>query len=146
MDHLASHFTPLPALAGGAIIGLAASALMLLIGQVAGISGMVAGVLRPMPGQWPWRAAFVLGLFAGGFAWFLVDPSVFGHIPRPLPVVAAAGVIVGYGVTTGGGCTSGHGVCGIGRLSRRSLVATCTFMATGILTAAVWRSVVGAVQ
>jgi uncharacterized protein len=146
MGHLAPHFAPLPALAGGAIIGLAASALMLLIGQVAGISGMVTGVLRPVPGQWPWRAAFVLGLLAGGFVWFLIDPSVFGHIPRPLPVVAAAGVIVGYGVTTGGGYTSGHGVCGISRLSRRSIVATCTFMATGIVTAGIWRLIFGAVQ
>jgi len=146
MGHLAPHIAPLPALAGGAIIGLAASALMLLIGQVAGISGMVTGVLRPIPGQWPWRAAFVLGLLAGGFAWFLIDPSVFGHIPRPLPVVAAAGLIVGYGVTTGGGCTSGHGVCGISRLSRRSIVATCTFMATGIVTAGIWRLIFGAVQ
>jgi len=146
MGHLAPHVAPLPALAGGAIIGLAASALMLLIGQVAGISGMVTGVLRPIPGQWPWRAAFVLGLFAGGFVWFLIDPSVFGHIPRPLPVVAAAGLIVGYGVTMGGGCTSGHGVCGISRLSRRSIVATCTFMATGIVTAGIWRLIFGAVQ
>ena len=146
MGHLAPNIAPLPALAGGAIIGFAASALMLLIGQVAGISGMVTGVLRPVPGQWPWRVAFVLGLFAGGFAWFLIDPSVFGHIPRPLPVVAAAGVIVGYGVTMGGGCTSGHGVCGISRLSRRSIVATCTFMATGVMTAAIWRSIFGAVQ
>ena len=118
MGHLAPHIAPLPALAGGAVIGLAASALMLLIGQVAGISGMITGVLRPVSGQWPWRLAFVLGLFAGGFVWFLLDPSVFGHIPRPLPLVAVAGVIVGYGVTTGGGCTSGHGVCGISRLSR----------------------------
>jgi hypothetical protein len=146
MGHLAPHVAPLPALAGGAIMGLAASALMLLIGQVAGISGMVTGVLRPVAGQWPWRAAFVLGLFAGGFAWFLIDPSVFGHIPRPLPVVAAAGLIVGYGVTMGGGCTSGHGMCGISRLSRRSIVATCTFMATGIVTAGIWRLIFGAVQ
>ncbi len=146
MGHLAPHVARLPALAGGAVIGLAASALMLLIGQVAGISGMITGVLRPIPTQWPWRAAFVLGLFAGGFAWFLIDPSVFGHIPRPLPVVAAAGVIVGCGVTTGGGCTSGHGVCGISRLSRRSFVATCTFMATGLVTATIWRLIFGAVQ
>jgi uncharacterized membrane protein YedE/YeeE len=144
--HLAPHVAPLPALAGGAVIGLAASMLMLLIGQVAGISGIVTGVLRPIPGQWPWRAAFVLGLFTGGFAWFLIDRSVFGHIPRPLPLVAAAGLIVGYGVSMGGGCTSGHGVCGISRLSRRSIVATCVFMGTGIATATIWRLVAGAVQ
>jgi uncharacterized protein len=146
MGHLTPHIAPLPALAGGAVIGLAASALMLLIGQVAGISGMITGALRPIPGQWPWRLAFVLGLFAGGFVWFVIDPSVFGHIPRPLLLVAAAGIIVGYGVTMGGGCTSGHGVCGISRLSRRSLVATCTFMATGLLTATIWHFLVGAVQ
>jgi uncharacterized membrane protein YedE/YeeE len=146
MGHLAPHVAPLPALAGGAVIGLAASALMLLIGQVAGISGMITGVLRPVSGQWPWRVAFLLGLFAGGFVWFLLDPSVFGHIPRPLPLVAAAGVIVGYGVTTGGGCTSGHGVCGISRVSRRSIVATCTFMATGLVTAAIWHFAGGAFQ
>jgi uncharacterized membrane protein YedE/YeeE len=146
MGHLASNFAPLPALAGGVLIGLSASALMLLVGQVAGISGMLTGLLRPVPGRWHWRAAFVLGLFAGGFVWFLVNPSVFGHIPRPLPVVAAAGVIVGYGVSTGGGCTSGHGVCGLSRFSRRSLVAVCTFMATGIVAAALWRLAFGAVQ
>lgn len=146
MSHLASNIAPLPALAGGAIIGLAASALMLLVGQVAGISGMLTGLLRPLPGRWPWRAAFVGGLFAGGFVWSLIDPSVFGHIPRPLPLVALAGVVVGYGVSLGGGCTSGHGVCGLSRFSRRSLVATGTFMATGIVTAALWRLAFGAVQ
>jgi uncharacterized membrane protein YedE/YeeE len=88
----------------------------------------------------------VLGLFTGGFAWFLIDPSVFGHIPRPLPLVAAAGLIVGYSVSMGGGCASGHGVCGISRLSKRSIVATCVFMGTGIATATIWRLVAGAVQ
>jgi uncharacterized membrane protein YedE/YeeE len=146
MGHLALNFAPLPALAGGALIGLSASALMLLVGQVAGISGMLTGLLRPVPGRWHWRAAFVLGLLAGGFIWFLVNPSVFGHIPRPLPVVGVAGVIVGYGVSTGGGCTSGHGVCGLSRFSRRSLVAVCTFMGTGIVAAALWRLAFGAVQ
>jgi hypothetical protein len=144
MDHLQLPFTPLPALAGGALIGLAASALLLLLGQVAGISGIMLGVLRPTTAEWPWRAAFVLGLFGGGLAWSVLDPSVFGRIPRPLPLVVVAGLIVGYGVTAGGGCTSGHGVCGLSRWSRRSLVATCTFMTTGVLTVAAWRLVTGA--
>jgi uncharacterized membrane protein YedE/YeeE len=146
MGHLEASITPLPALAGGAIIGLAASGLMFLLGQVAGISGMVTGLLTPVAGQWPWRGSFIAGLFAGGGIWAALDPSVFGAIPRPLPVIALAGVIVGYGVSLGGGCTSGHGVCGISRLSRRSIAATFTFMASGIVTAAVWRLLVGAVR
>jgi len=146
MGHLEASLAPLPALAGGALIGLAASGLMFLLGQVAGISGMVTGLLTPVAGQWPWRGSFVAGLFSGGFIWALLDPSVFGHIPRPLPVIALAGVIVGYGVSVGGGCTSGHGVCGISRLSRRSMAATFTFMTFGIATAAVWRIFVGAVR
>ncbi len=146
MFHLAPHIAPLPSLAGGALIGLAASALMFLIGQVAGISGMVTGLMRPVPGEWPWRSAFVGGLFTGGLVWSAIDPSVFGQTPRPLPLVVLAGLIVGCGVTMGGGCTSGHGVCGISRLSRRSLAATCTFMVFGILTAAVWPLFAGTVR
>lgn len=146
MGHLETSIAPLPALAGGAIIGLAASGLMFLLGQVAGISGMVTGLLSPVPGQWPWRGSFVAGLLTGGFIWALLDPSVFGHIPRPLSLIAFAGVIVGFGVSMGGGCTSGHGVCGISRFSRRSMAATCTFMVFGIATATFWRIFVGDVR
>ncbi len=146
MGHLASNMAPLAALAGGAVIGLAATGLMLLLGQIAGISGMITGLLTPVAAEWPWRGSFIAGLLSGGLVWALIDPSVFGHIPRPLPLVAVAGLIVGYGVSTGGGCTSGHGVCGISRLSRRSIAATCTFMAFGIATATLWRVLVGAVR
>jgi len=129
-------FTPLSATLGGALIGLSASLLLLANGRIAGISGIVGGLLRPTPGDSSWRLAFVGGLLFAGLALSFVMPdSIAGPSERSLGAVAAAGLIVGFGVRLGNGCTSGHGVCGLSRFSKRSLVATLTFMGTGVLTA-----------
>lgn len=138
------NFTPFSALIGGALIGVAASVLYALNGRVAGISGMLGGVLRPQPGEAAWRVLFLGGLLLGGAATAAFLPGAFAPSPRALGVVAMAGVLVGVGTRIGNGCTSGHGVCGISRLSPRSLVATLTFMATGVLAATVMRSLGGA--
>lgn len=128
------------ALAGGALIGLSASLLLALNGRVAGISGIVGGLLVPARGDVVWRALFVAGLVAGGIAAYLVSPESFDASGAPaLPLVALAGALVGLGTRLGNGCTSGHGVCGISRLSPRSLAATLTFMTTGALTVLVMR-------
>lgn len=124
------------ALGGGLLIGLGAVALMLFSGRIAGMSGVVSGLLEPKPGDVGWRLSFVLGLVAGGALLFALAPERFSFgVPRSLPAVAAAGLLVGFGARLGSGCTSGHGVCGVARLGRRSLVATATFMATGALAA-----------
>jgi len=121
------------ALAGGVLIGLAATLLWWSVGRQAGISGIVAGLGEPDRG---WRVAFLVGLVVGGLGWMAVDPSVFGAAPgRNLPMIAASGLLVGVGTRLGSGCTSGHGICGISRGSIRSLVATATFLAVGIATA-----------
>jgi uncharacterized membrane protein YedE/YeeE len=137
-------FTPFTSLLGGALIGIAVSALLWLDGKVAGISGIVGGLLRPSRGDVGWRGAFVAGLLAGGWVLRGVLPSAFTiGIAAPLPLVLAAGVLVGLGTRLGNGCTSGHGVCGLSRGSARSLVATATFMATGVLTVFVVRHILG---
>ena len=118
------------------MIGLAASLLLLFTGRIAGISGIYGGLLKPVAGDVAWRAAFVGGLLCGGLALALVAPeSIAASSARSLGTTALAGLIVGFGVRMGNGCTSGHGVCGLTRFSRRSFVATLTFMATGFLTA-----------
>ena len=130
-------FTPGPALLGGVLIGLSASALLAFTGRIAGISGIVGGLLQPRPGDIAWRAAFVLGLLGGGGILRVIDPSALTLAGLPgLPVVLLAGLLVGVGTHLGNGCTSGHGVCGISRASRRSLVASVTFILTGVVT--VW--------
>ena len=131
-----TEFSPLQALAGGMLIGLAATLLMLLNGRIAGITGILAGLLQP-PGsqEWAWRAAFIAGMVAAP----LVVTGFF-HLPLGMLV---SGLIVGIGVTFGGGCTSGHGICGLSRFSTRSLVATLVFMASTAVTVFVVRHVVG---
>jgi hypothetical protein len=129
---------PLPvlrALAGGAFIGVAASLLLLWTGRIAGISGIAGGLLRPTRGDIGWRVAFIGGLVGGGglLAW-LAPATVAVRSPGSLGLVVVAGLLVGYGTRLGSGCTSGHGVCGVSRLSPRSLVATVTFMVAGALT------------
>ncbi len=125
----------LPPLLGGAAIGLASALLLVLCGRIAGISGIVHGLLRPEPGETQWRAAFVAGLVVGGGVLAVVMPGAFPEDGLGGPVLlAAAGLLVGFGSKLGSGCTSGHGVCGIGRLAPRSLVATVTFISTGALT------------
>ncbi len=127
------HFTPVPSLLGGVLIGLAASLLLLGNGKLAGISGIVAGAMRPIEGR-GWRVLFLAGLLLGGMAITLFQPAAIGTTSRPLALLAVAGLLVGFGTRLGGGCTSGHGVCGLSRLSKRSLVATLTFMLTAGLT------------
>ncbi len=129
------HFTPFASLLGGALIGLAASVLLLFTGRVAGISGIAGGLFGGARGDVSWRLVFLAGLVAGGFVVFLVSPGAFHvGVDRSLGALALAGLLVGFGARLGGGCTSGHGVCGLGRLSRRSLVATLTFIATGAVS------------
>lgn len=126
----------LQSLAGGALIGLAATVMLAFNGRIAGISGIVSGLLTPKAGDVSWRAAFVAGLLAAGLALAPLLPGNFAATsPRSLVLVGIAGLFVGYGVRLGNGCTSGHGVCGLSRFSPRSLVATLTFMATGMATA-----------
>jgi uncharacterized membrane protein YedE/YeeE len=132
-------FTPWTSLVGGALIGLAASLLLIASGRVAGVSGMVAGVLTGPRSERSWRAAFLAGLALGGLVLGMLIEGGIGPAPRSLPVLAVAGVLVGFGTRLGGGCTSGHGVCGISRLSPRSFVATAIFVAVGMLTATLAR-------
>lgn len=139
------HFTPIASLAGGALIGLSASILLAFNGRPAGISGIFAGVLAPARGELTWRAAFMAGLVLGGFALYLIAPACFAvTYDRSILTVAIGGLLVGVGVRLAGGCTSGHGVCGLSRLSGRSLVATITFIATGALTVFLMRTLGGA--
>ena len=132
--HGAAPFSPLSALGGGAMIGLAAALLLLLTGRVAGISGILGGIVDE-PGQRRWCAAFALGLLAGGVALRLADPALLAvATDTSLATTAVAGALVGLGTQLGSGCTSGHGICGLGRGSRRSLAAVATFMASGAAT------------
>lgn len=132
-------FTPLSALAGGALIGLAASLFLLTHGKIAGISGLFSGLLSPSTDDGPARLAFVAGLLFAGIVAHMVSPGSLALPPpsRPLALVAIAGLLVGIGTRIGNGCTSGHGVCGISRLSRRSIVATVSFITAGAVTVAV---------
>lgn len=137
-------FTPVSALIGGALIGLAASLLLFTHGKVAGISGLYGGVFRARIADRTFRLAFVLGLVAAGAVLKLLFPGAFATTwSATLPVALVAGVIVGFGTQLGNGCTSGHGVCGLSRMSVRSLVATGTFMATGFATTYVVRHLLG---
>jgi uncharacterized membrane protein YedE/YeeE len=127
-------------LAGGTLIGVAAAGLLLLTGKVAGVSGIVDGVLRGEKGEWAWKATFVLGLVAGGLVLrFAMPQTLATSAPRALPLVAIGGLLVGFGARLSGGCTSGHGVCGMGRLSLRGLVGTIIFIVMGAVTVYVMR-------
>jgi uncharacterized membrane protein YedE/YeeE len=137
------HFTPFSALLGGALLGLAACLLLLAVGRIAGISGIVAGLLAPASGDRSWRLAFVLGLVAGCIAVRLAGADAEPVITAGVPELVLAGLLVGFGTRLGNGCTSGHGVCGLARLSPRSLAATATFMATGAFTVFVMRHGIG---
>ncbi len=126
------NFTPVASLIGGILIGLSVSALLLFNGKIAGISGIVAGLLSPTKSDIAWRAAFVAGLLTGGFMLKLASPEAFAiNIARSVVTFALAGLLIGFGARLGNGCTSGHGVCGISRFSKRSIAATATFIATG---------------
>ena len=133
-----NNFTPLSALAGGVLIGLASVWLLAANGRIAGISGILHGLFAQPPGDRGWRAAFLAGLLAAGFIWSFVFPATKNE--SGLAVMALAGLLVGFGTRLGGGCTSGHGVCGLGRLSLRSLVAVIVFMAAGMLSVFITRN------
>ena len=132
-----THFTPWSSLAGGMLIGAAAAVLVLLSGRIAGISGIVGGLLALRRGDIAWRLAFIGGLLVAPVALFF--HSMNPRIDAGLGTLALAGLLVGLGTRYGSGCTSGHGVCGLSRLSPRSLVATFAFMAAGIATVLVTR-------
>ena len=136
------HFTPWSALAGGLLIGLAAAALILFNGRIAGISGIAGGLLRPARGDIGWRAAFLLGLIGAPLVYLLGAPLPEVQVEAGTATLIAAGLLVGVGTRYGAGCTSGHGVCGLSRLSPRSLAATLAFMLAGFATVFVVRHLI----
>jgi uncharacterized membrane protein YedE/YeeE len=136
-------FTPIPSLLGGMILGVAAALYVLLHGRILGISGIVSGLLHPKAGDWSWRLAFALGLLTSSF----LAALIFGIFPvievdANWLTVIVAGLLVGFGVQYGSGCTSGHGICGLSRLSPRSLVATLSFMTAGFLVVFIIRHLI----
>jgi uncharacterized protein len=129
------NFTPVSGLVGGLLIGLAATLLLLLNGRISGISGIVGGLLVREVSEAGWRVAFVAGLLLGALIYVLATgEALLVRMQASLPVLVAAGLLVGFGTRLGSGCTSGHGVCGIARLSKRSIVATATFFGVAALT------------
>lgn len=131
------------ALMGGIIIGISVSLMLLWNGRVTGISGIVYAILFPTKGDVAWRVTFILGLVTGGLILRLYDPHFFkGQLMSELSTTIIAGLFVGFGTTLGSGCTSGHGVCGISRMSFRSIVATITFILAGVLTVMIFKKVV----
>ena len=128
------NFTPYSALAGGAILGVAVTFLLLATGRIAGISGILGGLLPPKAGDSGWRLAFIIGLVISPLVYSLFTALPAIQIDAGLPTLILAGLLVGIGTRYGAGCTSGHGVCGLARFSPRSLVATLSFMFTGFIT------------
>lgn len=139
-----NNFTPWTALAGGALIGAASAIFVLFNGRIAGITGILGGLLRPKIRDIGWRLAFILGLITAPLVWQLFSPLPAIQIDAGNTLLAIAGLIVGISTRYGSGCTSGHGVCGISRLSPRSIVATLAFMGTGFLTVYIVRHILGA--
>lgn len=139
-----NNFTPFSALIGGILIGLAAASFVLLNGRIAGISGILGGLLTPTQGDRAWRIAFLAGLIGAPLLWLLAADLPAITINAGYPALIAAGLLVGIGTRYGSGCTSGHGVCGLSRLSPRSLVATLCFMGAGFVTVYIIRHLLGA--
>lgn len=138
------NFTPYTALAGGMLIGLSATVMLLFNGRITGISGMLSGLLTPTKGEWMWRLVFLTGMMIGTVLYIYIFPETF--VPRTnfsMPLLIAGGFLVGYGTRLGSGCTSGHAICGIARFSSRSILATCVFMFSGGLTVFVVRHLSG---
>jgi uncharacterized protein len=139
-----ANFTPISAAIGGALIGLSAVLLMFLNGRVAGITGIAAGLIDPVSTDRGWRGAFLVGLIGAPLSaaalGFAVSPP---QMPTSVATIAVAGLLVGFGTRLGSGCTSGHGICGIARLSRRSIAATAIFMVAAIIVVALTRHGVG---
>lgn len=141
------NFTPVASLIGGILIGLSAAAMLLMEGKIAGISGIFEGLLRPVRSEMLWKLWFVAGLLAGGLLLRIFLPEAFDFgIVRPYGALIVAGLLVGFGTRLGNGCTSGHGVCGISRLSARSMVATATFIASGAIVVYLVNHVLGGLQ
>ncbi|QPC93692.1 YeeE/YedE family protein [Mesorhizobium sp. INR15] len=136
-------FTPFQSLLGGALIGLSAVFLMALHGRVAGMTGILTGIIPPLSAEWPWRAAFLAGAIVVPFLIVLAGRHVEFSVPVPTLALVIGGVLVGVGVHFGGGCPSGHGICGIALLSPRSIVAVVTFMITAFATVFIVRHVIG---
>ena len=144
---MTASFTPVRSLLGGVLIGLSAATMLLGPGRIAGITGILGGALRGRAGDLAWRLWFLLGLVGGGVVLGRIWPAAFqGQLARSGLWFAAAGLLVGFGTRLGNGCTSGHGVCGVGRLSPRSLVATAVFILTGAITVFVVRHLLGAAE
>ncbi len=137
------NFTPVAALAGGAMIGFAAVLFMWLNGRIAGVSSIVGGLIIPDKANLPWRAAFIIGLISAPILYGFFGGPVTASIPHSSLLMLAGGLLVGIGTQLGSGCTSGHGVCGVSRFSMRSVAATFTFLATGILTVFLVRHLLG---
>jgi uncharacterized membrane protein YedE/YeeE len=129
-----TEFTPWASLAGGVVIGLGAAAFILLNGRVLGISGILGGLVRPAAGDAGWRIAFIAGLLIAPAIWALFAAPAVPRIEAGPALLVVAGLLVGWGTRYGSGCTSGHGVCGLSRLSPRSLAATLAFMGAGMVT------------
>lgn len=138
-----NNFTPWSALAGGALIGVAAALFILMNGRIAGITGIIGGLFRPVMHDVGWRIAFTIGLIIAPIVWLLFAQLPEINIEANEGLLIVAGLIVGFGARYGSGCTSGHGVCGISRLSPRSIVATLAFMGSGFLTVFVMRHLLG---
>ena len=139
-----AQLSPITAIAGGLLIGLAAALFLLLTGRIAGISGIFAGLLNIRSEDKAWRIAFIAGLIlVPVIAGWIGDGMAPPKLPSSWIVIVAAGLLVGFGTRLGGGCTSGHGICGIGRFSARSIAATIVFMVTAVLTVAVTHHVLG---
>ncbi|WP_075997425.1 YeeE/YedE family protein [Salaquimonas pukyongi] len=138
-----TEFTPYSSLLGGVLIGVAATLLMAFHGRVAGMTGILQGVLPPLSADWQWRAVFLAGAIAAPFVFVNLGGTVDFAVPVATLPLIAGGFVVGIGVYFGSGCTSGHGVCGMARLSPRSIVATLVFMAAAFVTVYVTRHVMG---
>jgi uncharacterized membrane protein YedE/YeeE len=131
-------FTPVQALVGGALIAISLAIMLVGTGRIAGLSGIFAGLLRGGKGDWAWRAWFVAGMFVVGIAFRVARPETYDHAARvPLWAIAISGVLVGVGTRASNGCTSGHGLCGMSRLSKRSIIATVVFFGVGVVTATI---------
>lgn len=138
-----TEFTPWASLGGGVLIGIAAILLMALHGRVAGMTGILSGVIPPLGTDWRWRIAFLAGAIVAPPIYLLLGGTVSFDVPVSTAALIIGGLVVGVGVFFGSGCTSGHGVCGMARLSPRSIVATCVFMIATFITVFITRHILG---
>ncbi|TGQ73235.1 YeeE/YedE family protein [Mesorhizobium sp. M00.F.Ca.ET.186.01.1.1] len=136
-------FTPFQSLFGGALVGLSAVLLMAFHGRIAGMTGILSGVIPPLSPDWQWRAAFLAGAVVAPLLVIAVGGPIAFHVPVSTLALVGGGFLVGIGVYFGGGCPSGHGICGLARLSPRSVVAVATFMITAFATVFIIRHVIG---